>query len=54
MVTHDPYAASFCKRVVFIKDGEIGFEIIREGERKAFFDTILESLAFIGGGEDDL
>lgn len=54
MVTHDPFAASFCKRVVFIKDGEIGFEIIREGERKAFFDTILESLAFIGGGEDDL
>jgi len=23
MVTHDPFAASFCKRIIFIKDGKI-------------------------------
>jgi len=51
MVTHDPFAASFCSRVVFIKDGEAGTELVRNGDRKAFFDTILESLA-LGGGED--
>lgn len=54
MVTHDPFAASFCNRVVFIKDGTAGLEIAREGARKAFFDTILETLAVMGGGEDDL
>lgn len=55
LVTHDPFAASYCSRVVFIKDGEIGLEINRAPEipRKSFFDTILENLAFIGGGEDD-
>ncbi|MRN53483.1 ABC transporter ATP-binding protein [Paenibacillus monticola] len=53
MVTHDPFAASFCSRVVFIKDGTVGMEIAREGTRKAFFDTILETLAVMGGGEDD-
>ncbi|AIQ53740.1 ABC transporter ATP-binding protein [Paenibacillus sp. FSL R7-0331] len=55
MVTHDPFAASYCSRVVFIKDGEIGLEISREqgAARKTFFGTILDSLAFIGGGEDD-
>ncbi|ULO09211.1 ABC transporter ATP-binding protein [Paenibacillus sp. 19GGS1-52] len=54
MVTHDPFAASFCSRVVFIKDGTVGMEIAREGARKDFFDTILETLAVMGGGEDDL
>ena len=54
MVTHDPFAASFCRRVIFIKDGVIGHEMIREGNRKSFFDAILESLAVIGGGEDEL
>ncbi|MNB98679.1 ABC transporter ATP-binding protein YxdL [compost metagenome] len=55
MVTHDPFAASYCSRVVFIKDGGIGLEISREqgAARKTFFGTILDSLAFIGGGEDD-
>ena len=54
MVTHDPFAASYCNRVLFIKDGEVGLEMTREGQRKAFFDKILENLALLGGGEDDL
>lgn len=54
MVTHDPFAASYCSRVVFIKDGLINMEIKKEGDRKEFFDYILESLAVIGGEKDDI
>ncbi len=54
MVTHDPFAASFCSRVIFIRDGEISMEIAREGNRKEFFDMILKSLVQLGGGENDL
>lgn len=36
MVTHDPFAASFCKRIIFIKDGRIKLEITSAGDRKKF------------------
>lgn len=49
MVTHDPFAASFCKRVIFIKDGQLEFEIRTAGERKRFFDKILEAQSVLGG-----
>ena len=49
MVTHDPFAASFCKRIIFIKDGKIKMEITSNGERKKFFDKILEVQSVIGG-----
>ena len=32
MVTHDSFSASFCKRVIFIKDGKVFNEIIK-GEK---------------------
>ncbi|WML37434.1 ABC transporter ATP-binding protein [Clostridium sp. OS1-26] len=51
MVTHDPFAASFCKRIIFIKDGRIKLEITSAGDRKKFFDKILEIQSFIGGEE---
>lgn len=51
MVTHDPFAASFCKKIIFIKDGEINIEISSDGNRKKFFDKILEVQSFIGGEE---
>ncbi|MGL4450890.1 MAG: ABC transporter ATP-binding protein [Sarcina sp.] len=50
MVTHDPFAASFCKKIIFIKDGEIKIEILSSGNRKEFFDKILEVQSFVGGG----
>lgn len=54
MVTHDAYAASFCKRVVFIKDGQLYKELYRENlERKDFFQEILAVLASLGGGHHD-
>lgn len=49
MVTHDPFAASFCKRIIFIKDGKVHMEIVRKEGRKEFFDRILDCLAIIGG-----
>ncbi|GKX67659.1 ABC transporter ATP-binding protein [Inconstantimicrobium mannanitabidum] len=49
MVTHDPFAASFCKKIIFIKDGQIEFEINSSGNRKEFFDKIIDSQTAIGG-----
>ncbi|WP_027623805.1 ABC transporter ATP-binding protein [Clostridium lundense] len=49
MVTHDPFAASFCKRIIFIKDGAIRLEINSDGDRKKFFDKVIESQGVIGG-----
>jgi len=49
MVTHDPFAASFCSRVVFLKDGMLFNELISGGERGAFFDRIMDVLAVMGG-----
>lgn len=55
MVTHDAYAASFCRRIIFIKDGTLSTEIYRHGKtRKAFFQEILDVLATIGGEVDDV
>lgn len=50
MVTHDSFSASFCKRVLFFKDGKIFNEIIRgDKTRKEFFDEILDVLTLLGG-----
>ncbi|WP_066305237.1 ABC transporter ATP-binding protein [Bacillus sp. FJAT-29814] len=55
MVTHDPYAASFCSRVIFIKDGSLYTEIRRgEQTRKQLFQQILHILSTIGGGQYDV
>ena len=50
MVTHDAFTASYCKRILFIKDGKLFNEIIRGNEtRKEFFDRIMEVIALLGG-----
>ena len=52
MVTHDSFSASFCKRVIFIKDGKIFNEILKgEKSRKEFFNEILDVLTLLGGDE---
>lgn len=50
MVTHDPYAASYCKKIIFIKDGTVNFVINKDltKERKVFFDQILELQSTLG------
>ncbi len=55
MVTHDAYAASFCRRILFIKDGKLSKEILRGNKtRKEFFQMILDELAQIGGEANDV
>lgn len=54
VVTHDAFAASYCKRIVFIKDGAINMEIDKKGDRKEFFERILDCLAVLGGEKSDL
>lgn len=54
LVTHDAFTASYCKRILFIKDGEIFTEIDRGGSRKEFFDQILKVLAILGGDNHEL
>lgn len=54
MVTHDAYAASFSKRVLFIKDGLIHAEILRGPSRKEFYQRILDMIASLGGFADDI
>ena len=54
MVTHDSFAASFCKKIIFIKDGIVNMQIVRKGTRKEFFDHILDCLAVLGGERNDI
>ncbi|MBD2868109.1 ABC transporter ATP-binding protein [Paenibacillus arenilitoris] len=54
MVTHDPFSASYCQRIVFIKDGKFFSEIRRGSNRQAFFQQILDALSVLGGNFDDV
>lgn len=50
LVTHDAFTASYCKRILFLKDGKLFNEIVRGTEsRKEFFDRIMEVIALLGG-----
>ena len=53
MVTHDPIAASYCDRVLFIKDGEFFNEIYKDERRQTFFQRILNVLSLLGGNVND-
>lgn len=50
MVTHDAFAASFCNRIIMIKDGEEFLEMNKSGSRQVFFNEILDALSLLGGG----
>ncbi|QHI73309.1 ABC transporter ATP-binding protein [Aminipila terrae] len=54
LVTHDTFAASYCNKVVLLKDGVFKNEIDKKGSRKQFIDSITEMLAIIGGEQDDI
>lgn len=50
MVTHDAIAASFCSRVLFLKDGSIYTELYKgEQNRATFFQQIMNTQAVLGG-----
>lgn len=54
MVTHDAFSASYCNRILFIKDGKIFNELNRGiDSRKDFFTKILEVVSVLGGEQND-
>lgn len=54
MVTHDPAAASYSSRVIFIKDGQIYSQLNKGGEtRQSFFKDIMKTQGVLGGVHHD-
>ena len=51
MVTHDAFAASWCSRILFLRDGELYQELHRgDGEdRQSFFREVLSVVSQLGG-----
>ena len=50
MVTHDAFTASYCSRILSIKDGRIFNEIDRgESTRKELFTKIIDVVSLLGG-----
>ena len=50
MVTHDAFSASYCGRILFLKDGKIFHELVRgDKNRKVFLQEILDVLSLTGG-----
>ena len=50
MVTHDAFTASYCSRILFIKDGRIFNELIKgQSSRKEFFSKIIDVVTLLGG-----
>ena len=55
MVTHDAFAASYCKRILFIKDGKIFNELVKGNQsRKEFFNKIIEVVTLLGGDNSNV
>lgn len=54
MVTHDAVSASFCSRVLFMKDGVL-FNELRKGDksRASFFEEIMSVVSLLGGEIND-
>lgn len=52
MVTHDALSASWCEKILFLRDGRIAGELDRAGlEKQAFFLKILDQMALLAGDE---
>ena len=49
MVTHDVFAASYCHKIMFIRDGEIYNELYAGDDKKQFFDSIIDVMSVLGG-----
>lgn len=55
MVTHDSFTASYCERILFIKDGKIFTELVKgNNTRRQFFNQILDVVALLGGDVRDV
>lgn len=51
MVTHDSLSASYCDRVILMRDGIVCSELVNKGNRRVFFTELMEVLRKLNGGE---
>ena len=51
MVTHDSLSASYCDRVILMRDGIVCSELVNKGNRRVFFNELMEVLRKLTGGE---
>lgn len=51
MVTHDSFSASFCDRVILLKDGTVFRQLEKGDSRSKFHDLLLESIKEMSGDE---
>lgn len=54
MVTHDSFVASYCKRVLVIKDGRLYQEMVSGGNRQVFQQKIVDAMSLLGGEPRDI
>ena len=52
MVTHDSFAASYCDRVIIMKDGVVHSILKNHGDRSRFQDELLEAIKEMSEGEE--
>lgn len=44
LVTHNPQMASYCSRILLLKDGVVKYELKNSGDRKEFYNQIIEKM----------
>lgn len=55
MVTHDAFTASYCSRILFIKDGKMFSELVKgKDTRKQFFNRIIDVVTLLGGDNSNV
>jgi putative ABC transport system ATP-binding protein len=55
MVTHDAFTASYCSRILFLRDGALFTQLERGAQdRRAFFRQIIDVVARLGGEQGDV
>ena len=55
MVTHDAFTASYCSRILFLRDGAVFSQLERgEMDRRAFFRAVIAVVARLGGEQSDV
>ena len=53
LVTHDAFTASWCRRILFLRDGTLFRQLERgEEDRRSFFARIMAVVAQLGGDSD--
>ncbi len=55
MVTHDAFTASYCHRILFLRDGAVFTQLERGSlSRRDFFRRIMDVVAALGGDQSDV